>query len=125
MGNDDHSRPVGFSILALLCALVALLALMVAGSKYLVGGVRGTLDDWQLPALVMLATALLYGVLSVACWRRNRALNWLAPAALLVLALLALPELGREGVLDLAVALVFLLAAAANLALIGYARMSR
>jgi hypothetical protein len=122
-GSD--SRPNGFSILALLCALVAILALMVAGSKFLVGAVRGTLDDWQVPALVMLVTALLYGILTLACWRRHRWLHWLAPAVLLALALLALPELARETVLDLAVALVFLLAAAANLGVIAWARMAR
>jgi len=118
-------RPLGFGILALLCTLVALLAVMVAGSKVLVGAVRGTLDDWQVPSLIMLAIALTYGCLALACRCRPAWLRWLAPLTLLVTTLLAYPELSKQGVLDLSVALVFLLAAGANLGAIAWARMHR
>lgn len=118
-------RPVGRAVLALLCALVALLALMVAGSKILVGGLRGDLADWQAHAVAMLATTLAYAVMGAACWAARRWLRWYAVLALLALVVLALTDLSRNDVLDLASALVYLLAMAVNMAVLGYIRLQR
>jgi len=119
---QQSASTVGRSILALVCLLVALLAMMMAGSKWLVGTLRDGPDDWQTPALALLAITLVYGLMAHGCRSGLRWLKWYAPLALILLTVVALADLARNEVLDLASALVFLLAVAANMAVIGYTR---
>ena len=94
MPTPQQSAPtVGRSILALVCLLVALLAI-----------------------------TLVYGLMAHGCRSGLRWLKWYAPLALILLTVVALADLARNEVLDLASALVFLLAVAANMAVIGYTR---
>jgi hypothetical protein len=100
-----------------------LLAMMVAGSKFLVGHLRGTLEHWQAPTLAMICMTIIYAVMAYACWTARPWLRWLGPAAMLLVVMLALADLARNEVLDLATALVFLLATTVNMAVIGYTRL--
>lgn len=122
---EPSPPPVGRSILALICLLVALLALLMAGAKWLVGGMQGSLDDWQAPALALLAITLVYGFMAHGCRSGRPWMNWYAPLALGLLTVVAMADLARNEVLDLASALVFLLAVTANMAVIGYTRSMR
>ena len=122
---EQSPPPVGRSVLALICLLVALLALMMAGSKWLVGQMKGSLDDWQAPALALLAIALVYGLMAHGCRSGRPWMNWYAPLALTLLTVVALADLARNEVLDLASALVFFLAVTSNMAVIGYCRSMR
>ena len=118
----SHERPIGISILALFCTLVALLGLFASGAYFLIGQIRGELANWAPAALAMLALCVLYLALAFGLWRLLSYTRWFAPALLLVLAGVALADFMRNEVLDLAASLLFLLAAGANMAVVAWLR---
>ena len=116
--------PGGADILALLLALVAVLALLAAGSYFLAGHLKGAMVSWGGPAALSLSLGLVY--LSLA-WAYRRRRRW-APAAtrlsLLLLLLAAWIDAGRQASLDLGAVTLFALAAAANLAALAWLALS-
>ena len=112
--------PMGRGFLVLLLVLVGLLEFMAAGSKFLVGAVRGDLEVWRTSTALLTLFGFCYfalarGVLSFRSW---------VPLFSVLLTLLVLTfGLARVIVdeqLDLALALLFMLAMFANLGVIGW-----
>jgi len=118
----NQERPIGISILSVLCILVGLLGLFAMASYFLIGSVKGELETWLRPAVVMLALCVLYLVLAAGLWKLRSWARWFAPGLLLVLTGAAMQELTQSEILDLAAALMFLLAGAANMAVIAWLR---
>ena len=108
------------AILVMLLVLVGLLDFMAAGSKLLIGTLLGTADGWVLPSAVLTLIGVGYFALARGVW----ALSAWVPlvTALLTVLVLAFGILHylREPVIDLVMALIFLLAMGANLGLLGW-----
>ena len=119
--GDD--APLDHGLFALLLALLGLLDLLAAVSKFLIGALRGGVDDWLLSTLLLGLIGVCYfalarGVLALRAWVPEF-------AALLTLLVLAfgLLRFAQDEVLDLVLVTVFSLAMATNLALLGWVRL--
>lgn len=114
---------VGRTLFALLLVLVGLLEFMAAGSKFLIGALRGGLDSWVLSAAFLSTIGLCYFVLAGGVW----ALRSWVPLFSVLLTLLVLAfgllRFTQDRVLDLALAMVFMLAMVTNLAILGWAHL--
>lgn len=110
-------------MLALLLVLVGLLELMAAGSRLLIGGLKGELEAWVLSTSLLSLLALCSFVLARGVWTMR---SWVPLCAVLLTLLLlgfAMLRFSRDASLDLALALVFLLAIVTNLGLLGWAHL--
>lgn len=114
---------VGRTLFALLLVLVGMLEFMAAGSKFLIGALRGGLDSWALSAVFLTTIGLCYFVLAGGVW----ALRSWVPLFSVLLTLLVLGfgllRFTQDRVLDLALALVFMLAMVTNMAILGWAHL--
>lgn len=127
--NDNHPEPnrailvegpAGRGFLVLLLVLVGLLEWMAAGSKFLVGAVRGDLESWRASAVLLGLLGLCYFTLARGLWRfRAWVPLFTALLTLLVLAF-SFVRLSQDERPDLAIALVSMLAMFANLGVIGW-----
>lgn len=116
--------PGGADLLALLLALVAILAVLAAGSYFLAGHLKGAMQSWGRPAATSLCLGCVYFALAWAYRRRRR---W-APAAtrlsLLFLLVVAWTDAGRQESLDLGAVTLFMLAGGAHLAALAWLSLS-
>ncbi len=114
---------VGRGILVMLLILVGLLEFMAAGSKILVGALRGDIEHWVAPSLILSVISVAYFTLAHGVWALR---SWVPLFTALLTVLLVTFNAVRflqDPVPDLALALVFLLAISVNLGLIGWAIM--
>ena len=114
---------VGRGILVMLLILVGLLEFMAAGSKVLVGALRGEIEHWVAPSLILTVMGVAYFTLAHGVWALR---SWVPLFTALLTVLLVIFNAVRflqDPVPDLALAMVFLLAMATNLGLIGWAVM--
>ncbi len=113
--------PMGRGFLVLLLILVGLLEFMAAGSKFLVGAVRGDLEVWRTSTALLTLFGFCYFALARGVWSFRA---WV-PLFSVVLTVLVL-TFGLARVLvdertDLALALLFMLSMCANLGVIAWA----
>lgn len=119
------ARGVGASLLALFLVLVVLLGLFAAGGYLLSGGVRGEMDGWERPAVMMLALAAIHAVLAWGVWRARPWVRWFVLASIAAMIVATVLDASRHQVLDLGAALWLLLAGAANFAVLAWAWLWR
>lgn len=114
---------VGRGILVMLLILVGLLEFMAAGSKVLVGALRGDIEQWVGPSLILTVMGVAYFTLAHGVWALR---SWVPLFTALLTVLLVIFNAVRflqDPVPDLALAMVFLLGMVANLGLIGWTIM--
>ena len=113
----------GRGILVMLLILVGLLEFMAAGSKILVGALRGDIDHWVAPSLILAVISAAYFTLAHGVWALR---SWVPLFTALLTVLLVTFNAVRflqDPVPDLVLALVFLLAMTTNLGLIAWSIM--
>jgi len=119
----ESEAAAGRALMALLLVLVGLLDFMAAGSKLLIGALRGGLESWIVSAAILTLIGVCYFVLARGVWALR---SWVPLFAVLLTGLVlgfGLLRFTTDPVLDLALALVFMLAMLTNLALLGWAHL--
>ncbi len=112
----------GTALLTLALALVAFLGLFAAGSYFLAGHVRGVLDDWAQPALIMLVLTAIHATLAVGVARTRPWVRWMIFISLAALAIAVIVDASRHQVLDLVAVLWLMLAVVTNLVVLAWLR---
>lgn len=122
MTEAGRPRDAGTALLALALWLVAFLGLFAAGSYYLAGHVRGVLDHWIQPALIMLVLTAIHVLMAVGVARSRPWMHWMVYVSFVALAAAIVVDASRHQVLDLVAVLWLLLAVVANLAVLAWLR---
>lgn len=114
----DNSRPLRFTLLAMMILLVSLLCLMMAGS-FALRATHTPLETGQgLLAAGLLLAAHAYGILVWGLLRSKAWVRGFATALLVLLTVGGVLEIQREAILELGPVLVLMLAFLANLVVV-------
>lgn len=119
----EAEAPTGRGVAAMVLVLVGLLEFMSAGSKWLIGHFRGELEGWEVSVVVLCLIGLATFLLARGVWRMRPWVPVCTVALSLAVLGFGLYRLNHDAGLDLALALVFLLAMVANLGLLGWAHL--
>ena len=120
---QDGEGPVGRAILVMLLVLVGLLEVMAAGSKVLMGTYREGSEGWVLTSVLLTLIGLSYFALARGVWALRSWVPMLAVLLTLLVLAFGILRFSQDAVLDLALALTFLLAMVTNLGLLGWAHL--
>jgi hypothetical protein len=113
--------PIGRGFLVLLLVLVGLLEFMAAGSKFLIGAVRGDLEAWRSSTALLTLFGLCYFTLAHGVWSLRSWVPLLSVLLTLLVMAFGLARMIVDDRLDLALAALFMLAMFANLGVLGWA----
>jgi hypothetical protein len=118
--NPDEEGLAPRAILAMLLILVALLEFMAAGSKFLIGTLRGTLEQWPMTTGLLTLIGGCYLVLARGVWARQTWVPLFASLLTLLVIAFSLLRFVRDPEVDLTLALVFLMAMGTSLGLLAW-----
>lgn len=119
----EGEGPVPRAILVMLLILVGLLDFLAAGSKLLIGMLGAAVDGWLLSSALLGLIGLCYFALARGVWALRPWVPLLAILLTLLVLAFGILRFTQDAVLDLALAMIFLLAMATNLGLLGWAHL--